>query len=138
MHRPCKVKKQQPHRRQSRKLMLDYQSSKSRNSMAKYRSGRNSGTPMKVQVHKNDSLADVEKFAYLRSQLQDPARSAIAGFALTSANYEAAVKLLKKRYSKEEAIQRAHINDLLNLSPVYNDVDTSRLCRFYDAAYWPS
>ena len=32
-------------------------------------------------------------------------------------NYEAAVELLTKRYGKKEAIQRAHINELLNVQP---------------------
>ena len=62
-------------------------------------------------IDKNASLSAVDKFAYLRSLVQEPARSTIAGFALTSANYEAAVQALKKRYGKEIAIQRAHVND---------------------------
>ena len=49
-------------------------------------------------IDKNESLANVDKFSYLRGLLIEPARSAIAGFALTSANYGAAVELLKKRY----------------------------------------
>ena len=51
-------------------------------------------------IDKNESLSAVDKFAYLRSLVQEPARSTIAGFALTSANYEAAVQALKKRYGK--------------------------------------
>ena len=47
----------------------------------------------------------------------EPVRSTIARFSssLTSANYTAAVEVLKKRYGKETAIQRAYVNDLLNL-----------------------
>ena len=45
-------------------------------------------------IDKNESLSAVDKFAYLRSLVQEPARSTIAGFALTSANYEAAVQAL--------------------------------------------
>ena len=74
----------------------------------------------------------MDKFAYLRSLIVEPTRSTIAGFALTSANYAAAVEVLKKRYGKETAIQRAHVNDLLNLPPVFNDKDTSRLSKLYD------
>ena len=83
-------------------------------------------------IDSNKSLSAVDKFAYLRSLISEPARSTIAGFALTSANYAAAVEVLKKRYGKETAIQRAHVNDLLNLSPVFNDKDTSRLRKLYD------
>ena len=57
-------------------------------------------------IDSNDSLSSVDKFSYLRGLLLEPARLAITGFALTSANYEAAVELLKKRFEKKTAIQR--------------------------------
>ena len=69
-------------------------------------------------IHSNDSLSKVDKFSYLRSLLLEPARSAIAGFALTSANYEAVVELLKNRFGKKTAIQRTLVNELLNTRPV--------------------
>ena len=65
-------------------------------------------------IHSNDSLSNVDKFSYLRGLLLEPARSAITGFALTSANYKAAVELLKKRFGKKTAIQRTFVNELLN------------------------
>lgn len=85
-------------------------------------------------IHENDALSDADKFAYLRGLLLEPARSAIAGFALTSANYESAVELLKKRYGKKIAIQRAYVNELLYMRPLYNDADTPRLRSLYDFA----
>ena len=48
-------------------------------------------------IHLNESLSDVDKFSYLRGLLLEPARSAIAGFSLTAANYAAAVELLKRK-----------------------------------------
>lgn len=84
-------------------------------------------------IHNNNSLAEVEKFAYLRSLLEGPARNAIMGFSLTAANYNEAVDLLKKRYGKKQEIQRSHINELLNISAIYNDKDTVRLRTFYDS-----
>ena len=63
-----------------------------------------------------------------------PARSAIAGFALTSANYKAATDLLKRRYGRKNGIQRVHINALLNLEPIYSERDTHRLRQMYDFA----
>ena len=83
-------------------------------------------------IHLNDSLSKVDKFSYLRGLLVGPARSAIAGFTLTSANYESAVELLKNRYGKKTAIQRAHVNELLNVQPVYNERDAQRLRSLYD------
>ena len=78
-------------------------------------------------IHSNDSLSNLEKFSYLRGLLLEPARSAIAEFALTSANYESAIELLKKRFGKKIAIQRTLVNELLNTRPVFNDSDTARL-----------
>ena len=76
-------------------------------------------------IHLNDGLSNVDnKFSYLRSLLMEPARSAIGGFALTSANYESAIELLKKRYGKKIAVQRALVNELLNARPVFNEGDT--------------
>ncbi|XP_028417494.1 uncharacterized protein LOC114541898 [Dendronephthya gigantea] len=48
-------------------------------------------------IHKNTGLSNVDKFNYLRSLLMGQAKAAIAGVSLTTANYEAAVQLLKKR-----------------------------------------
>ena len=67
----------------------------------------------------NDSLSKVDKFSYLRGLLLEPARSAIAGFALTSSNYAALVELLKNRFGKKTAIQRTLVNELLNTKPVF-------------------
>lgn len=85
-------------------------------------------------IHQNDGLSNVDKFSYLRSLLLEPARSAIGGFALTSANYESAIELLKKRYGKKIIIQRALVNELLNARPVFNESDTLRLRHLYDFA----
>ena len=66
-------------------------------------------------MDRNETSAEIDKFCYLQGLLIQPARSAIAGFSLTSANYKTAIQLLKKHYSKQKVIQRTYINDLLNL-----------------------
>ena len=80
-------------------------------------------------IHMNDGLSNVDKFSYLRSLLLGSAKSAIGGFALTSA-----IELLKKRYGKKVAIQRALISELLNARPVFNESDMPRLRSLYDFA----
>ena len=85
-------------------------------------------------IDRNETLAEIDKFSYLQGLLIKQAQSAIAGFSLTSANYKAAIQLLKKRYGKEKVIQRAYINDLLNLEPIYGERDTQRLRTMYDVA----
>ena len=85
-------------------------------------------------IDRNATLAEVDKFSYLRGLLVEPGRSAIAGFALTWANYKVATDLLKKRYGKKTGIKRACVNDLLNVEPIYSERDTSRLRTMYDFA----
>ena len=68
-------------------------------------------------VHENEDLANVDKFKYLRSLLEEPAKSVVAGILLTSSDYETAGKLLQDRYGDPVVIQRAHINQLVYLSP---------------------
>ena len=78
-------------------------------------------------VNQNDALSEVDKFAYLKGLLVGPAQTTIAGFTLTATNYKEALELLKTRYGKKTAIQRAHIQALMNIKPVYNERDVRRL-----------
>ena len=78
-------------------------------------------------IDNNEQLSDVDKFAYLRGLLEEPAKSTIAGFSPTKANYKSAVELLKKRFDKKSAVQRAHVNELIQLSPVFKERDTRNL-----------
>ena len=72
-------------------------------------------------IHQNECLSEVDKFTYLRSLLLGPAKSSIAGFALAATNYKEALDLLRNRYGKKNVIQRALIQELLKLKPVYNN-----------------
>ena len=83
-------------------------------------------------IHSNKTLSDVERFAYLRGLLESQANASTAGFTLTSANYISAVDVLKRRYRNKNAIQRAHLDELLKIQPVYSDRDSRRLGKFYD------
>ena len=83
-------------------------------------------------IHNNESLSDVDKFSYLRGLLEEPAKSAIAGFSMTEANYSQAVELLRRRFGNKTIVQRAHINELMNVKPVFNPKDTRRLRNFVD------
>ena len=74
----------------------------------------------------------MDKFSYLRGLIEGPAKSAIAGFSLTAANYGAAIALLKKRFGKRNVIQRAHIDELMKVSPLHNERDTTRPRALYD------
>ena len=80
-----------------------------------FANGRSFGTPLKAPSSRTRHWPRKINF---RGLLIVPARPAIAGFALTSANYKAAIELLKKRYGKQQVIQRTYMNGLLNVEPI--------------------
>ena len=86
----------------------------------------------KSAIHDDGKMANVDKFKYLRSFLEEPARSVIAGFPLTEADYQAAVDLLQKRYAKPSVIKRTHINEMINLPSVFSEKNVTRLRSLHD------
>ena len=83
-------------------------------------------------IHENEELANVDKFKYLKSFLEEPARSVIAGMPITDAEYGTAIDLLKKRYARPLVIERTHINELTSLSPVFSEKNVARLRALHD------
>ena len=71
-------------------------------------------------VHNNPSLTGVEKFNYLRAQLEGEAARTVGGFPLTNANYEQSISLLKTRFGKQQRIINAHMQALLDLQAPTN------------------
>ena len=60
--------------------------------------GVHSRTYLRQQyIHKNSKLATFDEFNYLNSLLDKTASEAIAGLAITKANYEEAIAILKSR-----------------------------------------
>ena len=86
----------------------------------------------KSSVHENTSLSPTDKFNYLRTLIEEPVYSAIAGLSLTEANYETALELLKKRYGKRQTIKDSHIDAILKIEPLQNSADISQLPKSYD------
>ena len=82
-------------------------------------------------VHSNPILSKVQKFNYLRSQLQDDAAKTITGFPLTSENYDHSVALLKERFGQTHKIVNAHMQALLALPSPSNNMVSLR--SFYDS-----
>ena len=82
-------------------------------------------------IHKNPTLAPIDKFNYLNSLLMKPALDAISGLSLTASNYEEAVAILKKRFGNKQQIINRHMDILLNVSPMTNQ-DTRKLRELYD------
>ena len=83
-------------------------------------------------VDTNSSVADVDKFAYLRAHLEGPAAHCVCGFAQTRSNYRRAVELLRERFGRAHLITNAHMQALLQLQPPRTDASSQRSsgCRF--------
>ena len=56
----------------------------------------------------------------------------IKGFSLTEVDYDDAVALLKKRFARPDVIRITHINELINLAPVFSEKNVQRLRSFHD------
>jgi hypothetical protein len=84
-------------------------------------------------IHENVRLTAIEKFTYLQSLLEPPASEAISGLALTSANYDEATTILKKRYGNKQLIINKHMESLMNLESCHGQSDTKHLRKLYDS-----
>lgn len=84
----------------------------------------------KAAVHSNSNLTGVEKFNYLRAQLDGEASRTVSGFTLTDANYEQSVSLLESRFGKKQRIINAHMQALLDLPTPSNNAASLR--QLYD------
>lgn len=82
-------------------------------------------------VHKNPNLSSVDKFNYLKSLLTGTAQSSVAGLALTSANYEKAVDLLKQRFGNRQMVISSHIEVLTKLPKVESIGEVKKLRSLY-------
>ena len=77
-------------------------------------------------IHKNSSLQPIDKFNYLRAQLEKEALKSIAGLELTNANYDVAINMLKERYGNEQLMIDSHYTHLMDLQPAINKIHSLR------------
>ena len=68
-------------------------------------------------------------FSYRKSLLEGPGTTAIARFALTNENYEAAVQVLEDRFANSQVIISSHMDALLKLDVVSDILDVGKICR---------
>ena len=83
-------------------------------------------------VHNNASLSDVNKFTYLKSLVLKSAKDAIEGLALTAANYEEAVAILKKCFGNQQLIISKHMEELMSTEGVSSVQDVTALRCMYN------
>ena len=81
-------------------------------------------------IHSDEKLAKVAKFKYLRSYLEGSTGSVIKDTYRSWLWWSSC--LTGKRFAKPVVIRIAHINELLNLAPVFNEKSVQRLRSFND------
>lgn len=60
------------------------------------------------------------------------ATNVIEGLALTDTNYESAIEMLQGRFGQKDLLINAHVNKLLNLTPVKRASDIMALRKLHD------
>ena len=81
-------------------------------------------------INSNANLTDVQKFTYLKSQLEGTAARVVEGFAMTNANCVRAIDLLKERFGKQQKTTHAAMQALIKLPAPSSKVSSLR--NFYD------
>ena len=82
-------------------------------------------------IHSRENISKIDKFNYLKSLLSDTAYDTISGLTLTSANYDEAIDLLRKRYGNPQVLINAYMKTFVQLNPVKMD-DVEGLRRLYN------
>ena len=68
-------------------------------------------------IHDNKEISNIDTFNYLNSLLEGAALRAIQGLALTGANYDSAIEIVKERFGKPQQIITAHMDEILKILP---------------------
>ena len=83
-------------------------------------------------LYNHPSLSGVDKLNYPHSLLEGTASEAISGLKLTSANYEEAIAVLKKRFGNKQQIIACYMEMLLNIDAVTSQYSLKGLRHLYD------
>ena len=81
---------------------------------------------LEATIHNNQALQPIDKFNYLRAELENEALKSIEGLELTNANYEVAINLLKERFGNEQLIIDSHYMQLMDMPAAINKVSSLR------------
>ena len=85
-----------------------------------------------ASIHNNDSLADIDRFNYLKGNLKGEALAAISGLSLNSENYQQAVAILKERYGNEQVLISAHMESMLRIKKIKSKENVRGLRTLYN------
>ncbi|XP_065887247.1 uncharacterized protein [Dysidea avara] len=81
-------------------------------------------------IHSNPSLSGIQKFNYLKAQLQGDAARAIEGLPLSELNYRHSISLLQDRFGQTHKLIDAHMKSLMSMAST-NSLASLRM--FYDS-----
>ena len=81
-------------------------------------------------VHENPKVSRFYKMTYLKSAMKGDAAGALDSYPTTAESYDPAVKAVKKRFGRNQAIIRSHIKDLLSSGQV--DLNVKQLRNLLD------
>ena len=83
-------------------------------------------------VDSRDDLNGAQKFYYLSSYLEGPAKKVIAGFQQSAENYKKAWDLLDDRYGNPQLVIQAHTKTILELEAVTKSTNVAKLRNLLD------
>ena len=81
-------------------------------------------------VHDNPKVSRFYKMTYLKAAMKRDAAGALDSYPTTAESYDPAVKAVKKRFGRNQAIIRSHIKDLLSSGQV--DLNVKQLRNLLD------
>ena len=84
-----------------------------------------------MSIHANPNLSGIQKFNYLKAQLQGEAARTITGLPLIESNYAHSIALLENHYARRHKIVNAHMKALLDIPSSTNTLASVRMC--YDS-----
>ena len=82
-------------------------------------------------IHANTTLSGIQKFNYLKAQLQGDAARAIDGLPLSELNYTHSIAFLQSRFGQPHKLVNAHMKALLDMPSPTNNLASLRM--FYDS-----
>ena len=68
-----------------------------------------------MSIHANPNFSGIQKFNYLKEQLQGDAARTIADLPPTESNYAHSIALLEEHYTQRHKIVNAHIKALVDM-----------------------
>ena len=74
-----------------------------------------------ASVHTNNTIADVQKFNYLKASLSGEALQLVSHLPLSNSNYHIALKSLTDRYNNQRLIVNSHLDSILQLQPLHGE-----------------